>query len=280
MDFSPIPAQPTIGVFDSGVGGLTTLRSIQARFPWANTVYLGDTARVPYGSKSAATVQRYSINVARRIEDLGCHMLVIACNTASAHAVDAVKAAIRIPVIDVISPLATTLATTTPKHPLTVGVLATRGTVASNAYPRAIHASLPEAVVIQQPCPLFVPLAEEGWISGPVPAAVARTYLEALQQRGRPDALVLGCTHYPLLRDVIVSSMAELGWTARVYDSGEPTADAMAKLLTSPHSETTGFRRYLVTDDAASFIAVAERFLGAPVVDVEHVDIGTDCAAP
>lgn len=281
MTLPPLPAQPTIGVFDSGVGGLTTLRAIQARFPWAHTLYLGDTARVPYGSKSAATVQQYSINIARRLQELGCDLIVIACNTASAHALQAVRRAVSIPVVDVITPIGHAIAAHQARADMSVGVLATRGTVSSEAYVRTIQTVLPDAVVIQQPCPLFVPLAEEGWTSGVVPTAVATTYLESLLERGRPDALVLGCTHYPLLRDVIMSAMAELGWTARILDSGEPTANLMSSMM-NVHESASGIgeRRYLVTDDTASFIAVAERFLGEPVSNVEHVDIGTFNATP
>lgn len=277
MTSPTLPEQPTIGVFDSGVGGLTTLRAIQARFPWAHTIYLGDTARVPYGSKSAATVQQYSINIALRLQELGCDLIVIACNTASAHALQAVRRAVSIPVVDVITPIGHAVAAQASRPDMSVGVLATRGTVSSGAYVRTIQSVLPDAVVVQQPCPLFVPLAEEGWTAGMIPTAVATTYLEELLQRGRPNTLVLGCTHYPLLRDVIVSAMAELGWTARIFDSGEPTADLMTDIMTAPaESRSPATRRYLVTDDTASFMAVAERFLGEPVHDVEHIDIGTN----
>ncbi|MCB9532603.1 MAG: glutamate racemase, partial [Myxococcales bacterium] len=188
-------ADAPIGVFDSGVGGLTVLAALRAALPTERFLYLGDTARVPYGTKSPATVARYAENVADVLLARGAKALVIACNTASAFGLEAVRARTGVPVVDVIGPAAADVAARPGLR--RIGVLGTRGTVASMAYPRALERAGATVEIAQQPCPLFVPLAEDGWTSGPVPRQVADTYIGSLLASGPVDAVVLGCTHYP-----------------------------------------------------------------------------------
>lgn len=265
-----------IGVFDSGVGGLTVLRALRARFPGESFIYLGDTARVPYGSKSPETVSRYSLNIASHLMDAGCRAIVVACNTASAYAAGALRDAFDVPIVDVVEPMAAYVAAHAAQHAL---VLGTRGTVQSGAYPRAIAAHAPQLKVTQRACPLFVPLVEEGWTSGPVPAEIADTYLRDAFQHGVPDYIVLGCTHYPLLREVIAQSAARLapGAEITIVDSGAPTAEALARALPDTAKHAAGdfgaTLRYLVTDAPESFAPFAENFLGERVQHAEHVDI-------
>ena len=261
------PTPPVIGVFDSGVGGLTVLAAIKKVHPTARTIYLGDTARVPYGTKSSATVQRYSVEIAQFLVTQGCTVIVIACNTASALALDAVVAAVDVPVIDVIQP---TVGAAIRPGTRSVGVLATRGTVGSRAYARAIARWNDTIRVAQQPCPLFVPLVEEGWLERPVTDLVADEYVQAVLATGPIDTLILGCTHYPLLRGVIQNALHRAGSAAIILDSGEPTARALSECIgeSSPHSEPD---RFLVTDDPVSFTALATRFLGYSIPPAELV---------
>lgn len=263
-----------VGVFDSGVGGLTVARAIVDRLPFESLLYLGDTARVPYGNKSPETVRRYSLNIAARLMDGGCKALVVACNTASAHALEAVRQAVDVPVIGVIEPVSRWAADRTRTGK--VGVIGTRGTVRSAAYPAALGALSPGVEVFQRACPLLVPLAEEGWTAGRVPRDVVRTYLAAFAET-EIDTLVLGCTHYPLLRAVIESVVVEeVGGPVLVLDSAAATADELATVLgreslLAPERPT--HHKFLVTDDPESFQAACDRFFGAPVGRVEHVDL-------
>jgi glutamate racemase len=260
-----------IGVFDSGVGGLTVLRALIARLPDEATVYLGDTARVPYGTRSAEVVTRYALLSARHLAARGIKLLVIACNTVSAHSLPKLAAALPIPVVGVIEPGASTAAARTRGG--NVAVLATPGTVASGAYQAALRRLLPLASVIARPCPLFVPLAEEGWVDGEVPRLVAERYLSDLRRSG-VDTAVLGCTHYPLLAQVIAET---LGPQVAIVDSAEATVAAVASILERhdlsrpaglpPRHET------LCTDLPDRFRAIAERFLGRPIEGVELVDL-------
>ncbi|HEY6910582.1 MAG TPA: glutamate racemase [Gemmatimonadales bacterium] len=260
-----------IGVFDSGVGGLTVLRALLARLPREHTVYLGDTARVPYGTRSGEVVTRYALLSARHLAARGIKMLVVACNTVSAHSLHALAAALPIPVVGVIEPGARTAAARSRGG--AIAVLGTPATVASGAYQRALSRLSPLSTVIARACPLFVPLAEEGWTDGEVPRLVAERYLGDLRRMG-VDTAVLGCTHYPLL----ARSISEvLGPQVSIVDSAEATAAAAAALL-----ETKGLlrdgddapqHRTLCTDVPDRFRAVAERFLGRPVNDVELVDL-------
>jgi glutamate racemase len=261
--------EAAIGVFDSGVGGLTVLSAIHRRLPGESTVYLGDTARVPYGTKSPEVVIRYSRNNARFLTAQHLKLLVVACNTATAHALPTLQAELPIPVIGVVEPGARAAARLAVNR--RIGVIGTAGTIASGAYQRALAAHLPDAEVVARPCPLFVPLAEEGWTSGDVPRAVAERYLGDL--RGSLDVLVLGCTHYPLLKAEIA---AVLGPEVHLVDSAEATAEAVAEALESglvPRATTAPTRRTFVTDVPARFPEIAARFLGQVPEHVEQVDV-------
>lgn len=253
-----------IGVFDSGVGGLGVLAALRRRLPEADLVYLGDTARVPYGSRSAETVRRYSLRVASYLWDHEIDALVVACNTATTHALPALEEAGRqvdLPVFGVVEPgVRAALA----GEPTSVLVMGTEGTVRGGAYQRALAAGAPEVRVDAVACPLFVPLAEEGWTRGEVPRLVAEEYLGHF--RG-VDTAILGCTHYPLLTDVIGQTLPG----TRLVDSAEATARAVISQLGAVPG--TGTTRYLVTDHVERFVRVGERFLGVPPADVRWVDI-------
>jgi glutamate racemase len=268
-----------IGIFDSGVGGLTVYRALHEHLPNERFVYLGDTARVPYGTKSLATVERYAVENARFLAGHGIKMLVVACNTASALALPAIRAALEIDVAGVIGPGArSAVAGSTGKR---IGVIATESTVRSGAYTAAIQKANPEAEIIERACPLFVALAEEGWSDGEVARTVAETYLSDL--RDHVDTLVLGCTHYPILREVI---QEVVGNDVTLIDSGEATA-AEVKLLLQDKDlarltlPTGALERHLcddldhfyVTDAAERFGRVAERFLGAKPSRLEAVEV-------
>src|SRR4028119_1620796 len=214
-----------IGIFDSGVGGLTVYRALHEQLPQERFVYLGDTARVPYGTKSLATVERYAVENARFLEAHGVKLLVVACNTASALALPAIRASVGVPVVGVIEPGAA--AAVEASKGGRIGVSATEATVRSGAYSRAIRELAPEAEVSERACPLFVALAEEGWAESDVARKVAAEYLTELGG-GRVDALVLGCTHYPILRRVIQETV---GADVRLIDSGEATAKSVEDAL-------------------------------------------------
>jgi len=267
---SPGDRRP-IGVCDSGVGGLTVLRALMARLPGERTVYLGDTARVPYGTKSADVVTRYSVRNAEVLLRHDVKLLVVACNTASAVALPALAGRLEIPVLGVIEPGAKAAAAVSRSG--RVGVIGTQGTVRSGAYQRALEAARPGVTVLARACPLFVPLAEEGWTTGDVPQLAARRYLAELVDGGM-DTLVLGCTHYPLLRGVIAEAV---GPEVALVDSAEATAEAVGTLLAGRGELGAGSappeHRYLVTDIPERFVDVAARFLGQPVQSVEQVDI-------
>jgi glutamate racemase len=263
-----------IGIFDSGMGGLTVLRALSARLPHEHTVYLGDTARLPYGTKSSETVSRYALQAAQSLMTRRVKLLVIACNTASASALPALtKALAPTPVIGVIEPGVEAALAAAPNGPIVV--IATEGTVKGGAYKRAIHARANGVEVIQQACPLFVPLAEEGLTGGEIARAVARLYLAPLRSRS-PKGLVLGCTHFPVLADVIAEA---IGPEVAVVDSAATTAAAVEtrlqelSLLREARSSTS--RQYLVTDTPERFARVGHLFLGAPVDPhaIEVVDL-------
>ncbi|HUJ26562.1 MAG TPA: glutamate racemase [Myxococcales bacterium] len=260
-----------IGVFDSGVGGLTVLRTLLQRLPDEHTVYLGDTARVPYGTRSAEVVTRYALISARHLTGHGIKMLVVACNTVSAHSLPALQKALPIPVVGVIEPGAQAAAARNRGG--SIAVLATPGTVASGAYQAALRRLAPMATVVARACPLFVPLAEEGWTEGDVPRLVAERYLGDLRRMG-VDTAVLGCTHYPLLYRPIAEA---LGRDVAIVDSAEATADAVRDLLDKHDLRRAAAgparHRTLCTDLPDRFRAVAERFLGRPVENVELVDL-------
>jgi glutamate racemase len=256
-----------IGIFDSGVGGLTVQRALLDAVPAASTVYLGDTARVPYGTKSAETVTQYSLRNARFLASHGIDLLVVACNTASAVALPALRAELTVPVVGVVDPGARAAARATRSG--RIGVIGTQGTVASGAYQAAIARERPGAEVVARPCPLFVPLAEEGWTdpADEIVRGVVRRYLAPLRE-ARIDTLVLGCTHYPLLEPAIA---AELPGIALVDSARAIAAEVRARL---GDGEGAGAEhRFFVTDSPERFLAVAGRFLGRPVEAAEHVDV-------
>lgn len=258
-----------IGVFDSGVGGLTVLRALMERLPHEHTVYLGDTARVPYGTRSAAVVTRYAVGNARFLVEQGIKLLVVACNTASAESLPALRDAFQVPVIGVVEPGARAAAMRANGR--AVGVIGTPGTVASGAYQRALNSFDPSLRVLTRACPLFVPLAEEGWTEDEIPRLVAQRYLSPFQGEG-VGVLVLGCTHYPLLRTAIASVLGGV----ELVDSGAATAQAVeAELASRDLLRTSGApdRRFFVTDLPGSFPSVAERFLGSPLPHIEQVDV-------
>jgi glutamate racemase len=268
-----------IGIFDSGVGGLTVYRALHERLPNERFVYLGDTARVPYGTKSLATVERYAVENSRFLQSHGIKLLVVACNTASALALPAIRAAVEVPVVGVIEPGAHAAVATTGTRQ--IGVIATEATVQSHAYSKAIAAIDPAISVIEKACPLFVSLAEEGWADSDVARMVARDYLSELKGRSI-EAVVLGCTHYPILRNVIADAV---GFGVKLIDSGEATAGEVETLLDRLQlaNETRIFEQerqlcddldhFYVTDAASRFAKVAERFLGAAPSILEAVEV-------
>ncbi|MBK6849323.1 MAG: glutamate racemase [Proteobacteria bacterium] len=264
-----------IGVFDSGLGGLTVVRALSRDLPLEQIVYLGDTARLPYGTKSAATVVRYALQSADVLLRHGIKYLVVACNTASAHALPTLRERLPIPVLGVVEPGARLAAEVTGTGQ--VGVLGTLGVVASAAYPRAMQQIRPELAVFGQACPLLVPLAEEGWLHHPVTRQVVAHYLAELQaQAGPVETLVLGCTHYPLLRQVISEQAAIVfGGAVRLVDSAEAAAAAAVAELSSRGLLAVERRapdRFMFSD-VSRFTLVAERFLGRPLGTAEHADL-------
>ncbi len=263
-----------IGIFDSGVGGLTVLRELTKALPQEDTIYFGDTARVPYGTKSPDTVIRYSQEIASFLIKRDIKLLVVACNTASAVALPTLRRSLSIPVVGVIEPGAKRAAEVTRSG--VVGVIGTSGTIRSSAYSRAIKRLNPNISVLAKPCPLFVPLAEEGWIDNDVTLMTARLYLEELRE-AKVDTLVLGCTHYPLLKKIIADVM---GPNVTLVDSAEETARTVATILHDknmlrPPAEL-GNHHYYVTDVPAGFIRVGNRFLGGKLGDVYQVSLD-DC---
>jgi glutamate racemase len=265
-----------VGVFDSGIGGLTVLKALVARLPAEDFLYLGDTARLPYGTKTAATVERYALQAVAELVRRGVKAVVVACNTASAAALPVLAAAHpQLPVIGVIEPGAT--AAVAASRTGRIAVLATEGTVRGGAYQRAILARLPLAQVTAIPATLFVALAEEGWIEGDVAQAAASRYLSPLfmDAASAPDVLVLGCTHFPPLAGVI-GKVAGPG--VCIVDSAVTTADSLASLLARRGLAATGgagTARFLVTDGEERFARVGPVFLGRAIdpADVERVDI-------
>ncbi len=259
-----------IGIFDSGVGGLTVFRQIARQLPNESILYLGDTARVPYGTKSRDTVIRYAHACSGILLERGVKLLIVACNTASAFAVESLSDGLDVPVIGVVEPGARAAVACTRNG--RIGVIGTAGTVASGAYPARIGAISPEADVFCKPCPLFVPLAEEGWIRGDVPSRVAHHYLAGLVEEGI-DTLVLGCTHYPLLSGVIRGSVGE---AVTLVDSAEETAKAAAETLSrldmAQPATATPSRHFLVSDAPESFARIGTHFLGAALEGVEWLD--------
>lgn len=270
-----------IGIFDSGVGGLTVMREVRRLLPAENLVYLGDTARVPYGNKSHATVTRYSVEDAQFLLNKGVKMIVVACNTASAFAAAALRETFpEVPLLGMIGPGARAAMAATRNR--RIGVIATVGTIGSGAYENRIRTTFAEAgdtrpvEILPQACPLFVPLVEEGELNSEITRLVARKYLLGLREAGI-DTLVLGCTHYPLLREVIAETM---GPEVSLVDSAEAAALETAALLRArgmlnESGQSAGAETFHVTDAAARFHGIAQTFLGHDIGQLELVELGT-----
>jgi glutamate racemase len=265
-----------IGVFDSGFGGLTVLKALLRLIPDADYLYFGDTARLPYGSKSAETVARYAVGAAHYLEQQGAQTLVIACNTATALALDSITSAATVPVVGVIEPGAERA--TGESQNKKIVVIGTEATVSSHAYLHALEARGVQAK--EKACPILVPLVEEGWIDHPVTEEVARIYLKEAftDQFKSADVLLLGCTHYPLIQPVLHRAAPK---HVKIVDSADATADAVGRLLrrtplpSTPEVERRRLPRlkYFVTDSAAKFRRLGAQFLGQPIDDVRHVDL-------
>jgi glutamate racemase len=262
----PANGSGPIGVFDSGVGGLTVFREIARALPREPLIYLGDSARVPYGTKSPGTVQRYALEAARHLLARGVKMLVVACNTATAAALPALQRELPIPVIGVVEPGARAAVERTSG---VVGVIATEGTVKAKAYTTAIKSLDPDVEVIESAAPLFVPLAEEGWANTHVAREVAEIYLEPLIDAGI-DTLVLGCTHYPILRGTIEQVVGD---AVGIVDSAETTAQSVKQLLGRSTGVDAPEHHFLVTDAEERFRRIAGEFLEQEIANLELVSL-------
>lgn len=271
------PRRPTIGLFDSGFGGLTVLKALLELIPNSDYLYFGDTARLPYGSKSVETVARYAVDAAHYLESQGAKLLVIACNTATALALDRITAAAHVPVVGVVEPGAVAAASASKNRK--VVVIGTEATVSSHAYRKALEAHGLNAR--EKACPLLVPLVEEEWIEHPVTEQVTQIYLREAFAEGFHDAdvLVLGCTHYPLLKPVL-RRVAPSHVT--IVDSADSTAVAVTQTLerllppsANPQEERRALprMRFFATDSVEKFRRMGQRFLGYPVEEVQHVDL-------
>ena len=265
-------ADAPIGVFDSGIGGLTVAREIMRQLPHESIIYFGDTARVPYGPKSPETVRRYAREITGFLREQGVKAVVVACNTATAHALEALRAEQPIPVIGVVEPGATAAVAATRGG--RIGVIGTAGTIGSGAYERAIRALAPNASIVARACPLFVPLVEEGWLDSEASRLIAREYLTPVAE-AHVDTLVLGCTHYPLLKRLIGETV---GGDVRLIDSAEQTAAATRRELDrlgllAPESAAPR-HRFIASDAPQQFLALGQRFLGAAIDRVETLTLG------
>jgi glutamate racemase len=265
----PSAAHLPIGVFDSGVGGLTVVRALMHRLPQEHILYFGDTARVPYGVKSVETIEQFALQITDFLLEKRVKMLIIACNTMAAVAADAIRRRAPVPVLDVIAAGAQVAASATRRQH--IGVIGTLTTIGSGAYDQAIRSQDPSLNIHSHACPLLVPLVEEGWLDHPVTRLTVQEYLAPLLARDI-DTLVLGCTHYPLLRPVLQDVAGE---AVRLVDSAETTAEHTAVLLAQLgllNRETTPTsRQFFVTDVPQRFQSVGERFLGHPLTNVEIV---------
>ncbi len=261
----------SIGIFDSGIGGLTVFAAIRRALPNESLIYLGDTARVPYGTKSAETVIKYSVQCAQFLAHRGIKALVVACNTSSAYSLPFLSKEAGVPVIGVIEPGArAAIEASKTQH---IGVIGTPATVNSNAYARLIKEHSPSARVVSKACPLFVPLVEEGWLSSEVTKLTARVYLDSFKKE-KIDTLILGCTHYPLLKPVI---QEVVGNNVRLIDSAEATAAELADKLKSEDllsdgGNKAGYQLY-VTDIPGRFETIVAGFLGANMPEVKRVEL-------
>jgi glutamate racemase len=278
MTVSRSQQEQPIGVFDSGIGGLTVVRALSARLPHENIVYFGDTARVPYGPKSPQVVREYAAQDAAFLMGHHVKMVVVACNTVSAVALDVVQKLARVPVVGVIQPGAEAAFRASVKR--RIGIIGTQATVNSGAYAHAIRSLAPEVQVISVPCPLFVPLAEEGWIDHQATRLVAKEYLFPLTLE-KIDTLILGCTHYPVLASAIE---AAIGADVTLIDSGLAAAVEVERLLDEQDLRNTSVQRphlqFFVSDIPAKFTEVGERFLGQTMGRVRRVSVDGTGVAP
>jgi glutamate racemase len=268
-----VDAEAPIGIFDSGVGGLTVFRALEKRLPNESLIYLGDTARIPYGTRSQATIERYALEDAAFIQTKQVKAIVIACNTASSIAANLLRQECTVPVLGVIRPGSRQAVAATRNA--RVGVIGTEATVSSGAYEKAMLAMRQELAITSRPCPLFVALAEEGWSEHQVTYQVASEYLQDFHE-AQVDTLVLGCTHYPILRKVIQQVMGE---AVTLIDSGEAVAEVVAEMLEAQNltrrSPTPRTEKFYVTDSAKRFKRVAEFFLGRPIESLETIELGS-----
>jgi len=258
-------AERPIGIFDSGVGGLTVLKAIRDLLPSENLIYFGDTARVPYGTKSPKTIIKYSIQNAKLLQAYNIKMLVVACNTSSSHALEILKEEFPFPVIGVVKPGAKLAVASTRRGK--IGVIGTEATIKSRAYRKEIISLNPFCEVFEKACPLFVPLIEEGWLNDSVTREVANRYLRELIERGI-DTLVLGCTHYPLIKGLIGEIYPEV----ELIDSAEAVAVEVGSSLPARRSTGEGFVKILVSDKTERFERIAKMIMGSDV-EVEEVAI-------
>lgn len=269
MSSKPVEARP-IGVFDSGIGGLTVVRALMKRLPYENIVYFGDTARVPYGPKSPQVVREYTAQDTAFLVRHSVKMVVVACNTVSSVALDVVQKHAKVPVVGVIVPGARAAVKETKNK--RIGVIGTMGTIASNAYANAIRQFDASVEVIGQPCPLFVPLAEEGWIEHQATKLIAKEYLFPLKLQ-KIDTLVLGCTHYPLLKHVIQQMLDD---RTLLIDSGEAAAAEVEEVVDEHNlrnsSTQKGNVQFFVSDIPHKFTEVGERFLGKKLGKVRRAE--------
>lgn len=260
-----------IGIFDSGIGGLTVLKEMSRILPREDIVYFGDTARVPYGTKSKETVIKFSIQDADFLMGLGVKMIVVACNTASSLSLDVLKSRYDIPLVGVIEPGARKAASVTKN--MKVGVIGTKATVASGVYEREVRRFNPEISVLSAGCPLFVPLVEEGWLSGKITADIAKVYLGPIKKAGA-DVLILGCTHYPLLKSAIHKA---LGRNIKLVDSAKETAKEVKAIIEESGLEKRTKERpeyrFYVSDEPALFKKIGGKFLGREIGSIEKAEI-------
>ena len=265
-------ADAPIGVFDSGIGGLTVAQEVIRQLPHESVIYFGDTARVPYGPKSPDTVRRYSREIAGFLRGEGVKSIVVACNTATAHALGTLRDELDMPVIGVVEPGARAAAAVTRTG--RIGVIGTAGTIKSGAYERAIRAIDSRFIITARACPLFVPLVEEGWTDHDVTRLVAREYLAPLAE-ANIDTLVLGCTHYPLLKPLLSEV---LGPGVRLIDSAEETAAETARTLATASLGASDAAepsyRFIASDDPLQFLQLGQRFLGGAIEGVEIRTLG------
>jgi glutamate racemase len=261
-----------VGVFDSGIGGLTVAKEVIRQLPHESVIYFGDTARVPYGPKSPETVRRYSREIAGFLRDEGVKTIVIACNTATAHALTVLREEMDMPVVGVVEPGARAAVTATRGG--TIGVIGTAGTIKSGAYERAIRALDPDVAIVAKACPLLVPLVEEGWMDHDATRLIIREYLEPMIA-AHVDTLVLGCTHYPLLKSLLADV---LGPDVRLIDSAEETAAETGRTLIASDLATTAdadpVYRFIASDDPLQFLQLGQRFLGGTMEGVEIRTLG------